>query len=103
MRFKLAFHPLVRIDLVEASTWYELREPGKGQQLETEAHDVFRRFPDAALFYAVRFEDVRRANLRTFPHGIFYFIHSETVVVLGILHGARDSEEELQRRRETYG
>ena len=99
MRFRLAFHPLVRIDVAEASAWYEEREPSVGVRLEAEAKQMFLRLGDQASLYAVRILDVRRANLRNFPIGVFYFITGDTVVVLGVLHGARDTEEELARRR----
>lgn len=103
MRFNLDFHPLVPIDLAEASAWYERKERGIGLRLEAEAKDLFRRLNDEALLYAIRFSDVRRANLRKFPHGVFYFVFRETVVVLGVLHGAQNTEEELRRRRGAYG
>lgn len=103
MRFRLNFHPLVPIDLAEASACYERREPGVGVRLESEAKDAFRRLSDEALLYAVRFFDIRRLNLRKFPYGVFYFVADDTVVVLAVLHGARDTEEELARRRKAYG
>lgn len=102
MRFRLDFHPLVPIDLAQASAWYERREPGVSIRLESEAKKVFRRLGDEALLYAVRFADVRRLNLREFPYGVFYFITGETVVVLGVFHGTQDTEEELRCRREAY-
>jgi toxin ParE1/3/4 len=102
VRFRLDFHPLVRLDLAEASSWYERQERGVGLRLEAEAKDLFRRLSDEAPLYAVRFSDVRRVNLRNFPYGVFYLVVGETVVVLGVLHGARDTEEELKRRRQAY-
>jgi toxin ParE1/3/4 len=102
VRFRLDFHPLVRLDLAEASAWYERQERGVGLRLEAEAKELFRRLSDEALLYAVRFSDVRRVNLRNFPYGVFYLVVGETVVVLGVLHGARDTEEELKRRRQAY-
>lgn len=103
MTFKLAFHPLARVDLIEASTWREVRELGLGERLETQARAIFERLKHDALHYAVRFGDIRRVNLPSFPYGVFYFVSDDRVVVIGILHGVRDSEAELQRRRETYG
>jgi len=64
---------------------------------------MFRHLSEDALLYAVRFFDIRRVNLRKFPYGVFYFVADDVVVVLGVLHGARDTEEELSRRREIYG
>ncbi|NBV22603.1 MAG: hypothetical protein EBS05_11895 [Proteobacteria bacterium] len=68
-----------------------------------EATRVFGRLLSAPLVYRVRFYDIRRLNLRRFPYGVFYFVTGETVVVLGVLHGARDSEAELARRRQGFG
>jgi plasmid stabilization system protein ParE len=71
--------------------------------LEEEAKDRFRFLGDEPLLFAVRFADVRRANLRKFPFGMFYFVADETVVVIGVLHAARDTEAELRRRRQAFG
>ena len=103
MRFRLEFHPLVRIDVAEASVWYEQREPGVGARLEADTRELFRCLGDEALLYAVRFSDIRRANLRKFPYGIFYFVVGQSVVVLGVFHAARDSGAALRRRRQAYG
>ena len=73
MTFKLAFHPLARADLLEASAWHELRELGLGERLETEARVVFERLKHNALHYAVRFGDIRRVNLPFIPLRAFLF------------------------------
>jgi len=65
--------------------------------------DAFQRLEREALLYAVRFADVRRINLRAFRHGVFYFVTAEAAVVLAVLHAARDTEDELTKRRTTYG
>jgi len=102
MRLRPEFHPLVGTDPTEASAWYEEREPGVGDRFIAEARLRMFRLPREALLYSVRFADIRRVNLRSFPYGIFYFIHGDTVIVLGVLHGARDTEAELARRQDFY-
>ncbi len=96
-------HPLVRADLREAARWYEAQVMGLGRRFNAEAISLLKRLPRAALRYAIRFDDIRRVNLPSFPYGIFYFIHDDMVIVLGVLHGARDTEAELARRRGLYG
>ncbi|HEY6169791.1 MAG TPA: type II toxin-antitoxin system RelE/ParE family toxin [Verrucomicrobiae bacterium] len=96
-------HPLVSADLREAARWYESEVPGLGRRFNSEAISLIKRLSREALLYAARFADIRRVNLRAFPYGIFYFIHDDTVIVLGVLHGARDTEAELARRRDLYG
>lgn len=98
----LDFHPLVEQDLAESAEWYERQQTGVGSRFLDEARDLFRRLPRDGRLYAVRFADIRRVNLRTFPHGVFYFLTANTVVVLAVTHGHRDSKAELGKRRESY-
>ncbi|MEQ2008015.1 MAG: type II toxin-antitoxin system RelE/ParE family toxin [Limisphaerales bacterium] len=95
-------HPLVRADMAEAYAWYEEERPGLGVEYLTELRATYRRMCDWPLLYAVRFAGVRRVNLRRFPYGIFYVVRPDEIWVLGVLHGARDSEAELARRRKSF-
>ena len=99
----LDFHPLVEADLADSAEWYGRQQPGLDERFLAEVYACFTALPANAFLYAVRFADIRRVNLPVFKHGVFYFIADEAVVVLGILHGHRDSKSELQRRRGKYG
>ena len=99
---RLDFHPLVEADLADSAEWYGRQQAGLEDRFLAEALEQFAALPANASLYAVRFADIRRVNLSVFKHGIFYFITDGTVVVLAILHGHRDSQAELQRRRKKY-
>ena len=103
MRFALAFHPLVKSDLADAECWYQGIEPALVDRLLTELEAEFAALGENALLFRPRFADIRRVNPPVFQYGVFYFITNQTVVVLGVLHAARDSETELRRRRALYG
>ena len=98
----LDFHPLVEVDLANSAEWYGPQQPGLDERFLVEVRERFNALPADANLYAVRFADIRRVNLPGFKHGIFYFIAAEVVVVLAVLHGHRDSQAELQRRRKKY-
>lgn len=102
MRFALVFHPLVKFDLAEAESWYRKIEPVLAVRLLDELESNLAALGDDALLYRARFEDIRRVNPPTFHFGVFYFISGKSVVILGVLHSARDTESELHRRRELY-
>ncbi len=102
LKYKLAFHPLVRADLVEASSWYELQLEGLGNRFEIEANVVIKKLLLYPEIHSIRVADIRRVNLPSFPYGVFHFISGETLVILAVLHGARDTEEVLARRRATF-
>ena len=103
MKRSAKLHPLVRIDIREAALWYELQSKGLGRRFNVEALEVLKRLPSQSLLYAVRFDGIRRVNLATFPYGVFYFLDGEQVVVQGVLHGARETQSELQKRRALVG
>ena len=92
--------PLLEADADEAAQWYERQKPGFGGEFldafETQHHTI----AEAPWRYAIRFSDVRRCNLKRFPDGLFFFLHGEFVVVLGVLHHQRDSRAVLERRRQ---
>jgi len=99
----LAFHPLVEADVADSAGWYARRQPGLEERYLAEDRQRFDALAADAALCAVRFADIRRVNLPVFKHGIFYFIAPDAIVVLAVLHGHRDSEAELQRRRRKYG
>ena len=99
----LDFHPLVEADIEASADWYARQQAGLDERFLVEAYESFANLPANAFLYAIRFADIRRVNLPVFKHGVFYFIADNAVVVLAILHGHRDSQAELQRRREKYG
>jgi plasmid stabilization system protein ParE len=103
MRFALDFHPLVKFDIAEAECWHQAIEPRMAGQLLSEMEAEFAALADAPLIYRPRFADIRRVNLPVFRYGVFYFVADGLVVVLGVLHAARDSEVELRGCREFYG
>jgi plasmid stabilization system protein ParE len=102
MRFALDFHPLVKFDIAEAEYWYQAIEPGMADRLLSEMEAELAALSDDALLYRPRFADIRRVNMPVFQYGVFYFVAGGLVVVLGVLHAARDTEAELRRRREIY-
>ena len=48
---------------------------------------------------AVRFDDVRRLNLKRFPYSIWYFVSNEAAYVLAVFHNKRDHRRLLDQRR----
>jgi len=85
--------------VAEAAEWCDIQRPGLGQRLidAVQAADLL--LLANPLRYSVRFADVRRMNLSDFPHGIFFFVHDDVIVILAVLHSRRDTLAILERRR----
>lgn len=99
MALRLAFRRAVGRDLASAYRWYEAQRTGLGEQFLAAvdaSFDAIGRFPE--MFSAVH-GDVRRAIVSRFPYAVFYRVEPRQVLVLAVLHTARDPKMWPRPRR----
>jgi len=90
MSLPVVYRRQVGRDLAAGFGYYEGQANGLGERFLTavgSAFDAIERYPQ--MFAQVHGE-VRRALLSQFPYGVFYRVDSKRVVVLAVLHTARD-------------
>jgi hypothetical protein len=68
---ELKRHPLVSSDIRVAVNWYASKELGLEMDFVAAVGDVLDQIEREPLIYAIRFADIRRANTKRFPYGIF--------------------------------
>jgi plasmid stabilization system protein ParE len=86
-------------DLAAGFAYYEGKTEGLGGKFLAavdSAFDAIERYPE--MFARVHGE-VRRAILSRFPYAVFYRVEPKRVVVLAVLHTARDPRLWPQSRR----
>jgi len=76
-------------DVCEAQDWYARQEPGLDLEFRDELDSTLRRIREFPESYPVVHKDVRRADLRRFPYGVFYHRRESGWFVLGVIHHAR--------------
>jgi plasmid stabilization system protein ParE len=86
------------IDLEEAALWYYLKNPALAERLINETQRLLRLIAKQPTQFPVRFKDVHRAKLSGFPHSIYFIITSDSVLILALIHGARDVHPLLMGR-----
>ena len=99
MSLPVVYRRQVGRDLAAGFGYYEGQTKGLGERFLTavgSAFDAIERYPQ--MFEQVHGE-VRRALLSYFPYGIFYRVESKRVVILAVLHTARDPRIWPQPRR----
>lgn len=90
MNYEILLRPEAEADISESYRWYEGQVEGLGEEfLRTvdASISIIQRNPSV---YAPVHKDVRRALVRKFPFGIFYFIETDRVIVLGCFHVRRN-------------
>jgi plasmid stabilization system protein ParE len=96
-RYRFEADAAVEFDVKAAFDWYETEEPGLGVEFLEQVRAVYRRILENPFGYHDLRSGIRRALTRRFPYAIYYSIEEEVIIVLGVLHTARDPEE-WQRR-----
>ena len=90
MSYTLILRQEAERDLVEAYKWYEEKVPGLGTDFLAIIERALESIQDNPARFPVIYRNVRRALMRRFPYGIFYFLEGESIIVLGVMHTARN-------------
>ena len=90
MAFRLKFSSRALRETGEAQEWYELLNPGLGEEFIAAMELQLKRLEQAPLLYAEVIPGIRRALLPRFPYGLFYAVRGNLLHFLAVLHDARN-------------
>jgi plasmid stabilization system protein ParE len=86
-----------RADLSDAVIYLANVSPGLPRKFENELASVFVSILNHPKAFPVVHKEFRRALLHRFPYSVFFIASPETVLIVGVVHQARD--EETWKRR----
>lgn len=95
--YRIEAAPAVEADVEAAFDWYELEERGLGQDFLEQLRSAYDRILDNPLGYQALRSGIRRGLTRRFPYAVYFSIEGEIIVIVAVLHTARDPAE-WQRR-----
>ncbi|MEW6350635.1 MAG: type II toxin-antitoxin system RelE/ParE family toxin [Thermodesulfobacteriota bacterium] len=99
--YRLVAEPCADLDVEAAFDWYEHEQKELGRQFLDELRAAYDRIADGPFAYRDLGKGIRRATLRRFPYAVYFAIGEDEVVVLAVLHAARDPAQ-WQRRRSSH-
>ena len=90
MRQRLILRPEAEKDIAEAAEWYDRQRAGLSLQFREALDNTFALIEENPRLHAQVYRDLRRALVRRFPYGVFYVTRAEELVVVAVLHTARN-------------
>ena len=99
MALPVVYRRKVGRDLAAGFGYYEEQSKGLGEQFLSAVDSSFGAIERYAEMFVRVHGEVRRALVTRFPYGIFYRVESKRVVVLAVLHTARDPKVWPRPRR----
>jgi plasmid stabilization system protein ParE len=82
-------------DLDEAGKWYDEQRPGLRDEFLVSIAEAFTRLEEDPQRFRVLYRNYRRIVVERFPYRIFYQIKGDNVIVMRVLHHARDYTSQL--------
>ena len=93
MNHRLVIRSEAETDLGDAYDWYEKNAPGRGEAFLFSFNtflSLIDRMPNICRRVRGR---VRKGLMRRYPYRVFYAIRQDAIVVLGVVHAAREIPE----------
>ena len=90
MTLPVVFRRRVQSDLTAAFDWYEEQRSGLGEEFLAAVQSTFKNVEFYPEVFACVHGEVRRAIVSRFPFAVFYSVEPKRLVVLRVLHTARD-------------
>ena len=87
-------------DLSVATRWYEEKRSGLGATFEQAIDAVLMRLQRVPLSFPAFEEGFRRAVVKRFPYDIYFSNDDQRVLVVLVIHTARDPKAILERLRQ---
>ena len=88
--YRIENKDIVDSDVEAAFEWYEGEEPGLGYEFLDELRAAYHRIQDGPLKYQLLRSGIRRAMTRRFPYAVYFSVEGNVIVVLAVLHAARE-------------
>jgi plasmid stabilization system protein ParE len=84
-------------EIKEAYRWYEIQRLGLGEEFLLCIEEAIEKISRNPELYPFVHKHVRRAIVRRFPYGIFYFVKKNKLVIIAIFHVKRNPKK-LKKR-----
>jgi len=83
-RYKIHLIPAARNDMKEARAWYRSKNPQLPKRFSQQVKITMGQIRSWPTAHAVRYKDVRIANVAVFPYAVHFIIEADTVIVLAV-------------------
>jgi plasmid stabilization system protein ParE len=90
MNRRLVVRPVARLDIADASDWYDRQNKGLGDEFLHTVQRMIDSIIDNPLQYQARQGKARRASIGKFPFALIYTVSDDEVVIVSCFHGRRD-------------
>jgi len=95
---KIVFSKYARLELDDATQFYELEYQGLGQRFKQEIKRAVIRIAEYPKAWSIERVEIRKCLLHKFPYKILYSIEEDHVFIIAIAHQHRKPDYWMDRK-----
>ena len=98
MTYKTELLAKARLELFDAWSWYEDKQPGLGWRFRDKVYDCIKTIEKNPERYPERRKNYREALVKIFPYLVIYRIHKrkQTIAIVSVFHTYRSPSKKYK-------
>lgn len=96
-QYEIKIHPAAYFDMKEARAWYRAKSKTLPKRFLQQVKITIQQIKSLPFAHAVRYNNVRIANVAVFPYAIHFVIENDRVIVLAVHHTAINPQKWKER------
>ena len=97
--YRLIINPFAEKDLQVSIDWYNHQKENLGDDFILEVENILLKIHDNPLQFPKVKGKIRRAVLKRFPFGVYFFIRKDIINIFAIFHFSRNPQIWKQRMK----
>ncbi len=98
MRLPTLLDPEAELEWLEASNWYESKDPGRGADFDAAVERALDHIEQWPTLHPCVFEDIRMYQMEGYPYALYFVVESAFIQVISVFHNRRNPRDWQKRR-----
>jgi hypothetical protein len=98
-QYRIVITDIAEIDIVTGKNWYNSQQNKLGDEFISEIENKILVIQSNPYLFSIIKKDIRKALLKRFPFGIYYFLEGDVINIFAVIHFSRNPKIWKQRLR----
>ena len=90
IKYKIVITSIAEEDIQTGNSWYELQQSELGIEFVEAIEKTIKNLQPNPRQFALIYKGIRRAVVKRFPFGIYYFIKDDLINIFAVVHFSRN-------------
>jgi hypothetical protein len=96
-QYRIVITEITEIDIVTGKNWYNSQQNTLGDEFISELENKIKVIKSNPYLFPSIKKDIRKALIKRFPFGIYYFVEGDVINIFAVIHFSRNPKIWKQR------